>query len=391
MTTATKSIEMSADQRQAHDAVVEWVKAGKTKLLTLGGYAGVGKTTIIGEIMRTLRAQKPKDKRRPFAVGFCAFTGKASLVLRTKLEAAGVLGQDFFGTIHSMIYEPVTQGGLVIGWRKRDKADVALDLIILDEASMIDEVLFKDLQSYVIPILAVGDHGQLPPVKGTLNLMENPQIKLEKIHRQAEGNPIIKLATLVRETGKIPVGKYGEFVNKVRDRAIIERILNPSEMLILCGTNRTRVSVNALIRQRLGFTSPEPEDGEKVICLRNNRDANIYNGMQGVIRSIQPDGDHWYKAEIDMDGTGVRFKDRICKHQFGEPKTIQEVPNLHPKAIGDRFDFGYCITVHKAQGSEHGRVVVIDECDWMESDDMKRRWRYTAITRSSERLLVIGD
>lgn len=385
-------VALSPDQQQAHDHVVEWQRARTSLLKTLGGWAGTGKTTTLGAIVNTLRARQ--DRLR---VAFCCFTGKASLVMRNKLEASRALregeGQDYCGTIHSLIYEPVVRDGYVVGWRR--VATLPFDLIVLDEASMVDALLFKDLQSYGLPILAVGDHGQLPPVSGELNLMSNPEIRLEKIHRQAEDNPIVHVSRVVREEGYLPPGRYGEWVNKVTDPEVLERVRDLKDVLVICGTNKTRARLNSFLRARADFDGPLPMKGEKVICLRNNRAAGIYNGMTGTLLEPPRPNDLWLRLSVKMDG-GPVFKGDAFAAQFGAPKTLDEFdrgPNktkLKGPQLGDLFDWGYAMTCHKAQGSEAKRVVVFEECEWMRDEDLQRRWAYTAYTRARERLLIIG-
>ena len=190
-------IELSSDQQFCFDAIMSWY-SNPSALLSMGGYAGCGKTTLIGKMRNTL----PRSTR----VAFCCFTGKASSVLRSKLQLFEIqrFPDDYCGTIHSLIYEPILDDvtNEIIGWVLRVK--IPYDLIVIDEASMVNEELFKDLCSYNIPILAVGDHGQLPPIDGNLNLMKSPMLKLEKVHRFAESNPITKVSILAREQGFIP-------------------------------------------------------------------------------------------------------------------------------------------------------------------------------------------
>jgi exodeoxyribonuclease-5 len=117
---------------------------------------------------------------------------------------------------------------------------------------MISEDYYDDLRSYGKPILAVGDHGQLPPIHGKFNLMESPKLRLEKIHRQAEGSPIIRMSMLARLEGHIPFGNYGPGVFKTKGRNLINQIKDPREGVVLCGTNRTRTEINAKMRAILG-------------------------------------------------------------------------------------------------------------------------------------------
>lgn len=378
-------LEMSPDQKAAHDHVIEWVKTDDLTTLTMGGYAGAGKTTVVAEIVKTLRADNKKLR-----IAFCCFTGKASLVLRRKLERAEVLGGDYCGTIHSLIYRPEGKDEKTksMRWRKVDTLDA--DLIVLDEASMVDEVVYQDLCSYGTPILAVGDHGQLPPVSGALNLMADPAIRLEKIHRQAEGNPIVQMSMRAREGRGILTGDYGA-VKKVPRRTLPEVLARYPEWfaragLVLCGTNRTRVELNALLRAQAGFTAALPQAGEKVICLRNQADRGLFNGLTGVLQKLTQDpGDKKYAdAEVKVDGNGTIFAS-VRLEQFGAAKTV---PGFERDVA--LFDWGYAMTVHKAQGSEAPVAIVFDECGWMETDDLRRRWKYTAYTRAAEQLLIVG-
>jgi exodeoxyribonuclease-5 len=141
--------------------------------------------------------------------------------------------------------------------------------------------------------------------------------------------------------------------------------------------------------------SPTPQIGDRVICLRNNWEVGIYNGMLGTIKSLQDelndDGEHhWYMAEIKMDD-GTLYKGKISKHQFEANSTQREVPGLLHKQVGDLFDFGYALTVHKAQGSQARKVVVFEERNKHMDDEAWRRWLYTAVTRAEEELVIIGE
>ncbi len=380
--TAKTRLAFTHDQEQAIVQVLEFWKEKTLRLLTLGGFAGTGKTTVIGEAVRRL-----SQKGRPL-IAFCAFTGRAASVLRGKLEAAEAMDMgDYCGTIHGLIYTPQVRRGVIIGWKKAEA--LAYDLIVVDEGSMLTKTLYDDLASFEIPILVVGDHGQLPPVGDSFNLMASPNIRLETIHRQAEGDPIIKLSMLVREGGTIPVGRHGEFVSKTTDRKILDRIPDVSDPMILCGFNRSRTGLNAYVRKRLGMKSPIPQVGERVICLKNNHNALIYNGMIGKLSKIEPEGLDHYNITANMDG-GVTFSGLVWKEQFGAEKTIRAEDRRQAAAMGDQFDWGYAMTVHKSQGSEARRVVVFEERFSQMSDDDWKRWLYTAVTRARERLLVVG-
>jgi len=387
-------IVLSNDQKKALEILFEWVETHNGKYITLGGYAGTGKTTLLG-ILRTLIFEKDPKIR----IAFCAYTGKASRVLRDKLkEANAFLINDFVGTIHSLIYSPIEDERTkeITGWKRKDSVDY--DLIIVDEASMVDIYIWNDLLSYQVPIIAVGDHGQLPPIRENFNLMQNPDLKLEEIHRQARENPIIKLSIIARETGKIPIGKYGKNIYKIsaddwEEREKVNELLTNyhPDTLILCGFNRTRVKLNSYIRNALGFELSTPQTNDRVICLRNNHPKEIYNGMLGTVFSLKENGEEWYKAEIVMDGEdGNVYKGRIFRPQFGSQEPFNFTKDRYRLSDGDIFDFGYALTVHKAQGSQAKRVVLFEERFSRMNDEEWRRWLYTGITRAEKELFIIG-
>jgi len=397
------NFDLSPDQQNCVDAIVSWWKDGVEQLITMGGFAGTGKTTVIA----TLRNLFPNTR-----IAFCAYTGKAASVLKNKLNACGVLRDgNFCGTIHSMIYNPILdKDKKVIGWELKSSPP-PYDLIVIDEASMISEQVFFDLESFKIPILATGDHGQLPPIGGDLNLMENPVLKLEKLHRQAEDNPIVKLSFLARTDGYIPYGVYGKTVVKAhaKDRLITEFINNSNHFqntVILCGFNKTRVDINKRIRKHFGHVNDYPECGERVLCLKNNRaakDCPIYNGVQGIAEYCK-DMASYLDMIIKIDGECESYCGPVSKEAFNNDSPelthkfvkrqvlVKERGDEYFKFMNqpiDYFDYGYCLSVHKSQGSEWKRVMVIEQpCKhWAGSD--WNRWLYTAVTRASEQLLIV--
>lgn len=381
-------ITLSRDQKSVLESLIAWYKNPENQFITLGGYAGTGKTTLIATLRKKLHKEKKKLK-----VAFATYTGKASRVLAHKLKSAGaVFKGDFVGTIHSLIYSPVTDDKEeIIGWELKE--DVKYDLIIIDEASMVSYEIWSDLLSFKIPIIAVGDHGQLPPIEGRFNLLERPELILEQIHRQAQGNPIIQLSIRAREEGRIPFGRFGERVKKIRknDEEVGELLEGVGEnTMILCGYNNTRVKLNQHIRSNKGFETEMPETGDRVICLRNNHVTGIYNGMLGNLDSIEKrDDEDWYVAEINFDDGGV-FKGPIYIKQFNSPVPFNFTSQRRKVMKGDLFDFGYALTVHKAQGGQARRVVLFEERFPRMDDEMWRRWLYTGVTRAEEELYVIG-
>ena len=169
--------QLSHDQKTALDNVLEWYRKDRQAMqyVTLGGYAGTGKTTLIGVIRRELHKIDPGLK-----VGFVSFTGKAARVLQTKIKEADVMyKQDSVGTIHSLIYTPILNAQEeIIGWKTKEAID--RNLIIIDEGSMVDRTIWEHLVSYRVPMIVVGDHGQLPPISGNFTLMQTRSFGLKK-------------------------------------------------------------------------------------------------------------------------------------------------------------------------------------------------------------------
>lgn len=387
-------INLSKDQEKALKDILEWYKKDREKMqfVTLGGFAGTGKTTLIAILRREL-----SKINKHLKVGFVAYTGKAARVLKTKLKEQNIiLKEDSVGTIHSLIYSPIINDkDEIIGWQTKE--EIEPNLIIIDEASMVDETIWHHLLEYKVPIIAVGDHGQLPPIKGNFNLMQKPCLRLEEIHRQAKKNPIIGLSIEAREKGNVSSGKYSAGVRKFTSsdldyqESMNEMLENYNpDTLILCGYNTTRRKLNNHIRQVLGFESPTPSSGDRVICLRNNHKENIYNGMLGTIINIKKKDSSWYEAEITMDGEDKNYHGLISVDQFNSDLPMNFTEKRKYIMAGDLFDFGYALTVHKAQGSQAKKVILFEERFKQMSDDDWKRWLYTAITRAEEELYIFS-
>lgn len=390
------SIHLTKEQTAVVMQVISWIKSSNKPSLTLGGYAGTGKTTLIAAITKILSKASPKLR-----IGYCSYTGKASRVLAQTLKNNGNATAQV-STIHSLIYSPVPdKSGKVSHWKL--KTNLEKDLIIVDEASMISYTIWQDLLSFSIPIFAVGDHGQLPPISGKFNLMDKPELKLETIHRQAAENPIIQLSMQVRSTGTIAIGNYGSNVRKLsrydsnNGQEVEELLQGDNNRLILTGYNHTRVAINQQIRQYRDIQVQAPTVSDKVICLKNNWEKDIYNGMIGIITSIKPIRDiesnktHWYEVDINLENGENYYTGKISAHQFNARSTLVKHEGLSGPALGDLFDFGYALTVHKAQGSQSQKVLLFEERNSHMNDEDWARWLYTGITRAEEELIIVGE
>jgi exodeoxyribonuclease-5 len=388
-------LELSPDQKQALNMLLDFVKTSNPakQFITLGGYAGTGKTTIISELRKRINTEHPKIN-----VAFCAFTGKAVQVLKNKLVTnQALLKKDEISTIHGLIYRTIEDDrGAVVGWERKELDGIEADLIIVDEASMVDQKIWSDLLSYGKPIIAVGDHGQLPPISGNFNLMSSPEHKLEKIHRQASENPIIQISILARENGKIPHQKWAKNIFKVpmsEGHEYYEDLFSSynQDTLVLCNFNNTRLRLNQAIRRHLGFEGENPQKNDRVICLRNNHEKQIFNGMQGYLKFIKAKNELAYDVEVDMDGALRLYYGLISKDQFNSETTLNNINRSYKTQGLDLFDFGYALTVHKSQGSQAKKVILFEERNKHQSDEDFRRWLYTAVTRAEESLIIFGN
>ncbi len=386
--------ELSTKQKDILNDMLSWYKEKKTSYLTLGGYAGTGKTTLLGYLNLKLHKEY-----KSINIAYCSFTGKASVVLKKKLQETNSLkSSDFVGTIHRLIYKAIVdERDVIVGWEKIPEEDFKYELIVVDEASMVSQDIWRDLLSFNKPVLAVGDHGQLPPVEGKFNLMSNPMLRLEEIYRQEKDNPIIIVSEIARKYGEIPMMEFSKFVKKFsrQDDEVMEFLTDKlsgygDNNMVLVGYNHTRVKLNEGIRQLLEFEGKQPTIGDRVICLRNNTQLGIFNGMLGTIQLIeqikQKDLPDYYQTDILFDGENDVFHLPISIEQFGQKETLKG----STREI-NLFDFGYALTVHKAQGSQAEKVILFEERFPRMDDDNWRRWLYTGVTRATKELYIIGD
>lgn len=373
----------------------------------IGGYAGTGKTTLICE----LRKQLHKSLR--MSVAFLTFTGKASSVLKSKLIINNSLyPDDYIGTIHGLIYKPETRWDrklktfVITGWKLRTRDEIYTDLFIIDEASMVSKTIWKDLIKFQKPIIAVGDHGQLPPIGDDFNLMMEPDFKLTEIHRQALNSPIIKLSKFVREEGYIPSQIFSPEVFKLPwNSPHCQKIWNgidfkEEDIIILCGFNTTRANLNYRIREKFNFKQKVPYPGEKIVCLKNNHHADIMNGQLGIVMWVMPEIDGLYRITVEVDGEIYELL--VAEKCFGEVQyTMYDKPGrknnleIYASAQGYRnvsfFDYGYVISVHKSQGAEWNRVILFEQRTKHWDDTYYAKWLYTGITRAREKLMIIEN
>lgn len=374
-------MQFAPQQDEALQAVSKWLKEGSSQVFRLFGYAGTGKTTLA----RYFAEHVDGD------VLFAAFTGKAAQVLRSRGAANA-------RTIHSLIYRP--KGEEEVEDEVTGKTSIApmfsinrqsplakAALIVIDECSMVDEQLGRDLMSFGTPILVLGDPGQLPPVSGGGYFTnQEPDYLLTEIHRQARDNPIIHLAMRVREGQDLDFGDYG--AARVISKRDVTQDLVLSADQVLVGTNRTRRRYNQRLRELKGFSAAYPQAGDKLVCLRNDPAKGLLNGslwqvMTSSRETVKPGINLLIKPEDDDMERGAA-KIKLLKAAFEDTET--EIP-WQTRRRYDEFDYGYALTVHKAQGSQWNNVVLFDES--FAFRDTRERWLYTAVTRAAETLTIV--
>lgn len=416
-------MDWSPQQDEALSRVAEWIRdPGACQVFRLFGYAGVGKTTLARHLAEGVDGQ----------VLFGSYTGKAAYVLRQK----GCLGAT---TIHSMIYHSKDKGrnrlreleDQLLRLRHELKAECLPDeqlqqvdhdpqvrrlmklideerdslarpmftlnpesavkyakLVVIDECSMIDVDMGSDLLSFGTKVLVLGDPAQLPPVFGGGFFTEaTPDLMLTEVHRQAHDSPVLHLATLVREGGRLTVGDYGS--SKVVPRSLRdvtqELVLGSDQLLV--GKNATRHSSNKRLRELRGRTSLYPLAGDRLVCLRNDHEKGLLNG------SI-------WLSEMDAEETiGDKLLMTVRPEEGGESKPVEA--HIHHftgrekelfgwlRKEAQEFDFGYALTTHKSQGSQWDSVAIIDESRVFREN--RARWLYTALTRAADRVNVLVD
>lgn len=423
--------------------------------LGLGGLAGSGKTTLVryletaldikiafgtptNKSAAVLRGKLDEDQKtrvrtyysllyRPYSRFWCGQTNEDVM----ELDDGG--GDDdlrqfsacWDGKPNIAQHECVVQEELKFG--KRQHVGGYRSLIVLDEASMVSPERVEEIQSFGLPLLLVGDHGQLPPVKavGGLNQwMKRPDIVLTENHRQGEASGIVTAALSVRERGILEHGRYGDGSTVCASAQTNPEILNVMDpvrfqpgpdRVIICHTNAVRAQVN---RQFHAFLSEKtnPVVGDRVVALQNiecvavdrnekgdwvprrgGEEAdflvaveNVYNGCTGTVRHLVESHRSYQRTqsliiELDADSKGepgTHVRTPVLLAQFGKEKALPL--NERPHGQHHLWDYAYALTAHKAQGSEFDDVIVLDT----HPPDYKS-WLYTAMTRAKNRLLVI--
>lgn len=383
---------LNEGQKHALVKVVAWYRSriGKDRYNTkpyffLAGYAGTGKTTVASLAVESCVL--------PHQAVYIAPTGKAASRLRKK-GCKGAM------TFHQFLYVLATDGSededsdLEFSIRGALKGERP-KLIVLDEGSMVSEEQIKDLLSLGIPVLVLGDTGQVEPVNGSPYFVEGKEdVLLTDIERN-KGN-IVRASFFVRTGNRLPAREYEDVKVYNRRPTVADYFDHAGEdSIILCSYNNTRQKVNAMIRAKFGRTGPMPEIGEKVICTFNQREYDVMNGEVFILQEMKrcPDSQlspgedpEFVKLAILRDPEDGEI--RQAKMNLSCFLGIDEKERNKSMKSQGGFDFGYALTIHKSQGSEWPRVLLVEE--YMKSCPY-RKLIYTGITRAKSHLTMFRD
>ena len=382
---AVLAAEARTKKRLAPEQALAVETALASKLLVITGGPGVGKTTIIDTILRAL-------DRKDVRVALCAPTGRAA---KRMAESTGVEAK----TIHRLLeIDPVS------GTFRRQKAyPLDADLVIADEASMIDIELMRALLDALSPraaLVLVGDADQLPSVGPGQVLADViasqviPVVRLTEVFRQAETSRIIAAAHAINH-GEVPEGARspdeGDFfvvdmasaedgANKIVE-IVTSRLprrfgLDPArEIQVLTPMNKGPLGSQSLTQALREVLNPAREGAivrdfgafaprDKVMQIDNDYDREIFNGDIGFVVRTDP---KLGQLTVAFDGREVHY-------------TTAQLDSLVP---------AYATTIHKAQGSEYPAVVVaLSNAHY---PMLARNLLYTAITRGKRLVVVVAE
>ena len=366
---------------ESQKAAIEQVLNSKVSVIT--GGPGVGKTTLVNSILKILRAKR-------INIGLCAPTGRAAkrLAESTGLEAR---------TVHRLLeFDPQA-----FAFKHNDDNPLAIDLLVIDEASMMDVVLMNQLLKAIpthAAMLIVGDVDQLPSVgPGAVlaDIIDSGQIttvRLTEIFRQAATSEIIVNAHKINQ-GQVPSAEkadglsdfyclHAETPEEVFAKLIqvvTERIPKRfgldliDDIQVLTPMNRGGLgarSLNVELQARLnGHSEPKISrygstyaPGDKVIQNVNNYDKDVFNGDIGRIQRIDP----------EESRLSIRFDDRDVDYEFSEL---------------DEIALAYATSIHKSQGSEY--PVVVMPLAMQHYTLLERNLVYTGVTRGKQLVVII--
>lgn len=369
------------------------------KYTVISGYAGTGKSTLVKFAIEALDVSHDK-------VAYATFTGKAAEVLRKK-------GNEGAMTLHRLLYESVPrQGG---GFFHKAKTSLEYTIIVVDEVSMVPKSMIDLLLRHKVYVIFLGDPFQLPQIDKdeAHDLLDHPHVFLDEVMRQAAESEIIQTTMKIRNQEPIAYSKGNE-VMVIPYSELVDGCYDWADQII-CATNKKRKDVNDYIRKMRGY-SGLPQEGERMICLRNywedisTTGEALVNGTTGTVHDIgtgcriippyiqcpnhkmetvtcvfETDTDSTFHA-VEMDKHMIEAGEKCIdwRTSYALGKLRNRIGDIIPR----EFDFGYCITGHKSQGSQWGKVLVLEESFPFGAVD-HARWLYTVCTRPENKLVLV--
>ncbi len=355
-------------------------QALESKVMVLTGGPGTGKTTTTQGIIAAF-------KSRGMQILLAAPTGRAA---KRMTEATGMEAK----TIHRLLeYNPMD------GYKRNDENPLEGDVLIVDECSMIDIMLFYNLMKAIpesMRLILVGDIDQLPSV-GAGNVLRDiidsrqiPVVRLTRIFRQAQSSRIVMNAHAIN-AGQFPNISNGRntdfFFIKAEDAEAIPQLIvslvrerlskaygyKPKEIQVLTPMQRGNVgagNLNTELQTALNPSGPALtrggytfRQGDKVMQIRNNYDKNVFNGDIGFISAV----------DTSERTLSVIYDGRVIEYDVSEL---------------DELTLAYAVTIHKSQGSEFPVVVI--PVTMKHYVMLQRNLIYTGITRAKKICVLVG-
>ena len=456
--------DLSPDQSKALDYMLDWyagIKAdlrhcdggdgcpayphthgdGRAPVMSLGGWAGSGKTTLMKELDRqltgdavfgtpthkaagVLRSKLPGDQSvrvrtyhslvyHMHGIFRCSITG----AVVTKQEGSCTCGQSDACEC-PMRFDPCGKGAThtchitqELKPERRQYLGGHRDIVIIDESSMLSKAQVEDVRSFGVPVLLVGDAGQLPPIKDAMNPWTmNPDVELTEIHRQGADSGILQAAHEVRKEGAMLHASYGrgDAVRIRRDgphfNALLERFTPGPERALITYTNSLRSTFN-----RAYHGEGPPREGDRVVALGGRpyeadlveltgtgfrllgTVIQVHNGMSGTLRKASQRS-IMTEMVVELDDHPLATPEQPVLVYIGAAPTAQfgaqgELPYNSPQRPkgSHLWDYAYALTAHKAQGSEFNQVIVMDQ-----RPPEYQQWMYTALTRASQAVVAVA-
>lgn len=386
---------LNKGQYQIYREAIKWFWYGSEQVFEFEGPAGSGKSFLMYYILKGLGLSSAQYLPM-------AYTGAAALVMRTR-------GFTTARSIHSSLYEVVSVPdenhisdiyGVPLKhdiFRKIEYIDPNIRLFFIDEGFMVPDYMVEDIKSFGIKIIVCGDSRQLPPVGGKPGFLIGSHVHhLTQLMRQSEDNPIIYLATRASKGEPIHCGIYGDKVLVINDDEFTPQMIGFADA-ILCGTNRTRDTLNGYIRQMVGYTDFLPRYGERLICRNNNwqmvQDGiALCNGLTGTVVS-QPDvagyNGRAFSFNFKPDLADTIFYNVPANYEYFIAPYDQKQDLKQRKRkwmVGEMFEYAYSLTCHLAQGSEYQNGIYIEE---FMRPQIQNQLNYVGITRFKNRMIYI--